>query len=128
MGPLFKNVGVTLKQETKTPYFGAALSQRDQGLVISQNPRRGGPAYIAGLDLGDIIVGINETVLDENQKLSELFSNYTVGDKLNITFSRFGKERTTTVVLGPNPAYRISLDASASKNQLFHRKDWLKHD
>ena len=94
--PLFKSVGVLVKQEATNPFFGASVSTKDDGTaVIDRNVTLDGPAYMAGL-----------------------------------SFKRFGKEKTTSLILRTNPSYSIHLiekdGLKPSKVILENRKAWLK--
>ncbi|MUH36537.1 M61 family peptidase [Zobellia amurskyensis] len=128
---LLNSVGVTLKQNSEEPYFGAAVSLNGDGHgEIKSNPKMDAPAYIAGLDKGDIITDINGSGFPDGQQFSTYIEKLKVGDTLKITFNRFGAVKKTTVILKPNPDYSLTLmekeDAKPSKKQLRQRTDWLK--
>lgn len=59
----------------------------------------GSPAQKAGLKEEDIILKINDTELGQGKSLVSVLSNFSVGDKVTITFLRDGKEAKTTAVL-----------------------------
>lgn len=122
---LFAAVGVDLKQEAKTPYFGARVSNNQ----ISNEPSIGGPAYKAGLDIRDQIIAVNNKKVDTKNTFNSLLEKYQPGDKITIRFTRFGNEKTTTVLLGKNPRYTIETYEKAGKEttdkQLKSRTAWL---
>ena len=62
-----------------------------------------GPAYDAGIRLGDIIIKINQTpVVDVKDWLTKLWSLKS-GDEAIVTYVREGKSYETSVVLGSRP-------------------------
>ncbi|MGP1992023.1 M61 family metallopeptidase [Zobellia laminariae] len=128
---LLNSVGVTLKQNSEEPYFGAAVSLDGDGHgEIQSNPKMGTSAYDAGLDKGDIITNINGSGFPDGQQFSTYIQKLKVGDTLKLSFNRFGVERNTNVILKANPDYRLLLTEKEgdkpSKKQLRQRADWLK--
>ena len=59
-----------------------------------------GPAQKAGLLKDDIINKINDTKITVASSLSEMIRAMKVGNKVNITYSREGKIKTTSALLG----------------------------
>lgn len=128
---LFKSVGVELIQQEATPYLGATLVGNGDGTAtIKDNTSKGSPAYIAGLDKGDIINTINGMPFPEGGDFFEFIRQYKIGDSLDITYNRFGEEGETRLTLGMNPIYTIQLQeengASLSAEILKKRDEWLK--
>ena len=60
---------------------------------------KGSPADKAGLQENDIILTINAIKLDQHNELSEVVQNCAVGDTIEMTFLRAGKERQTKTKL-----------------------------
>jgi predicted metalloprotease with PDZ domain len=132
-GPLFATVGVVLKQALDQPYFGASVNVNQFGAgIIQRNTPIGGPAYMAGLDSGDVITAINNLPLTAAQPFNNLMDRFKVGDTLKVAYTRYGVPRSTTVVLTGNPAYSIHLmekdGGQPGKQVLKNRKAWLKLD
>ncbi|CAM4126209.1 M61 family metallopeptidase [Zobellia nedashkovskayae] len=128
---LLNSVGVTLKQNSEQPYFGAAVSLDGDGHgEIQSNPKMESPAYISVLDKGDVITDINGNGFPDGQQFSAYIEKLKIGDTLKITFERFGVEKHTTLILKANPDYHLFLtekDGKApSKKQLHKRNNWLK--
>lgn len=129
---LFKTVGVSLSQNKEAAYFGAAVSITDDfNGKIRSNTKIGSPAYIAGLDKGDIITAINGDKFPNGIQFNKFIENeFKPNDNLTITFLRDGMERKTEVTLTANPNYTISLieknEEAPSKKVLKARKEWLK--
>lgn len=130
---LLKSVGAVLKQNSEIPYFGASATLDGDGNgEITSNPKIGSPAYEAGLDKGDVITAINGADFPDGKQFGAYIEAFKVGDVLEISFERFGKQKNTSVALKPSPAYFIELmekeGGKPSKKELQKRKEWLKID
>lgn len=79
-------------------YLAPPVSGSGQPAVLS-----GSPADKAGLKEKDIIVRINDTPIDENNSLTSVLGRLSVGDKVNITVVRDGKEQTVQANLEAAP-------------------------
>ncbi len=128
---LFSTVGVILKQANEMPYFGATVSVTENGLgKVLRNTQIDSPAYKAGLENGDDIVAINKIPINSNQPFVDFIKQFKVGDTLEVTFTRFGTERVTNVILEGNPSYSMILmekeGQKPTKRMLQQRKLWLK--
>jgi len=53
----------------------------------------------AGIEVGDVIVAVNDVAIRTSGALQEQISKYRPGDKVKITVNRLGKEETYTVEL-----------------------------
>ena len=81
----------------------------DRGVMIA-DVERDSPAGRSGLQgtiidrfrrmsrLGDIIVQVDRTEVNNNEDLYKILDNYSVGDTVKISFIRNGKERMQTQV------------------------------
>lgn len=128
---LLKTVGVTIRQHSERPFFGADMELDGDGNgVIKSNTQIGTPAYASGLDKGDVITAINGSAFPTDRKFSTYLETFKVGDTLKIDYERDGISRSTSVVLKPDPEYSIELmenkESAPSKKQLSQRKEWLK--
>lgn len=128
---LFSSFGVKINQNMEISYLGitAALDGDGNG-EVQTNPQMGSPAYKAGLDKGDIIMAINDNPFPDGESFDAFMKKFKVEDSLSIRFNRFGIEKTTEVILEPDPTYTIFLaekeGAKPSKEVLAKRKQWLK--
>tara|TARA_R110001583_G_scaffold40690_3_gene129720 strand:- start:2923 stop:4686 length:1764 start_codon:yes stop_codon:yes gene_type:complete len=130
---LLASVGVELKQDTESPYFGEAVSINNAfNGEIQRNTIIGSPAYVAGLDKGDIITAINQQPFPNGLRFDDFIEQYKVGDELAIDFLRFGESKSTKVVLAPDPSYSIGLIEKSGEKPtdkvLKNRSDWLKRE
>ena len=85
---------------------------------------KAGPAYVAGLNVGDEIVQVNQT---EFAGLDKLTADKKVGDVVSFRVKRDGLERTfeLTIVQTPLKAFAIQSVESPTATQLALRKKWL---
>ena len=77
---------------------------RDLGLDISQGVYvdsllRDGSAYDSGLDVGDVIVKVDDIAVKSSPELQEQIGRHRPGDKVKVTINRKGKERDIYVTL-----------------------------
>jgi S1-C subfamily serine protease len=68
------------------------------GIYIT-NLVKNGAAAQAGIQVGDQIRKINDVGINSASELQEQLSNYRPGDKVNVTVSRNGVEKTVNVTL-----------------------------
>lgn len=124
--PLFKKVGVVLKQDSKNVFFGASTSNG----AVRNNPQIGSPAYKAGLNSGDKILAIDTHVVGNRNSVNAILKNYKIGDVITIKFSRFNQLRTVKTTLIKDPRYTImsyeKAGLEATPEMLKNRKDWLE--
>jgi serine protease Do len=59
----------------------------------------GGAAGEAGIEVGDIIIAVNEVNVDRTSELQEQIARYRPGDRVNVRVNREGKEETISLVL-----------------------------
>ncbi|RPG30056.1 MAG: M61 family peptidase [Muricauda sp. TMED12] len=129
---LMESVGVVLEQPEASAYFGAyvSMSADKSGYMILRNTKMDSPAYKAGLDNGDVILSINDKAFAEDQSFDDYLKQFDLGEPLQVKFKRYGKEKTTEMVLAPSPDYAFSLmedkEQQPSEKMLEERKEWLK--
>jgi membrane-associated protease RseP (regulator of RpoE activity) len=63
----------------------------------------GMPAEQAGLRVGDVIVAIDRTPIDQIHPLDEVIAQYEPNDRITLRFQRRGEERSVRVILGAHP-------------------------
>jgi serine protease Do len=90
----------TAKQEGLSSSGGALVrGSSDESAV-----RAGSPAAKAGIKEEDIIKKVNSQQIDADHMLGDVINEYNVGDTVNLTIDRGGKEITLKVTLGKRPA------------------------
>ncbi len=77
---------------------GALIAKNSRGIAV----RKGSLADLAGLEEGDIIISVNNLDIDKNNDLSDIISEYNIGDELLLVFERDGEENSTTITLNKN--------------------------
>lgn len=113
--------GVLKTGELKRPYIGVRYVTLTDDVAYSYdlNTKRGAyvlpggngepavipesPAAKAGLREKDIIVKVNKDAVDEDHSLVSLVGQYRVGEEVELTIVRDGKEQTVKVTLEENP-------------------------
>jgi S1-C subfamily serine protease len=63
----------------------------------------GSPAEAAGVQVGDIIAGVDGTPIDANHRLADVVSRYQPGDRVKLKVWRAGNVKSVTATLGENP-------------------------
>jgi membrane-associated protease RseP (regulator of RpoE activity) len=90
--------------ETEVPAFPEMPSPGPgAALIVSVAP--GSPAERAGLQPGDMILGVGEDPigLQEGESLEARLAQYAPGDSADLQILRNGRKITVSVVLGRNP-------------------------
>lgn len=127
--------GLTLVDDAATgkeAYLGAVTVLKD-GKIMVTNISRQSPAWIAGLNVNDEILAIDNYRINNvaDPRLSEVdkfISGRKAGDKIKITLSRDGMIREVEVLLSRNPnrKFRIASLPQPTAEQLAVRKRWLR--
>lgn len=99
LGVRYVTITPSLAKEEKLSVKQGAYLRADQGSAIISNS----PASRAGLEDGDIIVKVDDREVDRRNPLSSLLSLYSVGDTVELTVLRDGKEQPLKATL---EAYR----------------------
>jgi predicted metalloprotease with PDZ domain len=119
---LFSKFGYTwtdANQGKSIPYAGfSAASNRVTSIY------KNGPAFIAGLNVGDEIVSVNQANF---AGLDKLMADKKVGDQLQFLIKRDGLERSFELKLEQTTlkAFEIQSVASPTEAQMTLRKKWL---
>jgi len=82
-------------------FLGISLEQADPPEIagFAENS----PGEKAGLKTGDVIIKVKRKTIGSVQDLLELMQKTRPGDRVSVTVTRDGKERTVTVTLGTRP-------------------------
>lgn len=104
LGPIIKVFGGLMGIQANfntTPrgYFGVSLAEGKGGLVV-QDVWAQGPADLAGLKKGDLITSLKSGEITNPEALHKLTAKMKAGDRIVLTISRGGEQKTVTVELG----------------------------
>jgi predicted metalloprotease with PDZ domain len=100
------------------------------GIVISQAPDFGSPAYQAGLDIGDDVKEVDGARVSSADELFAVFGRHRIGDTLAVAFvDRSGVSRSTQLTLADDLAFELapveSRGGTPSAAQQAFRDRWL---
>lgn len=95
LGVNYLDLSLLTKENNK--YKKGALIYKDSNSI---SVIKNSPADLAGLKEGDIIVGVDNTEINENNNLTDVIQNYLDGDKINIVYLRAGERKKIEVELG----------------------------
>lgn len=122
---LFKSVGLRLDRNETKPYLGLNVSSSDDGLKVSRATSKGTPAYLAGLNEGDLITMLNGQSITAKEDFTTFTNALKVGATVEIVFERFGEEKKTVITVTSDPSYTISIDEKVKGAAKRAQKDWL---
>lgn len=94
-------LGVATQPVRLSAALRTALSQRSGALVLDTEPN--GPAQAAGLGLGDVIVGLDQTPVRGPRELSAALAD-KIGATVSLRIVRAGKVETLSVTVGERGA------------------------
>ncbi|HLL32660.1 MAG TPA: trypsin-like peptidase domain-containing protein [Streptomyces sp.] len=94
--PVYAKIGASVSLEDTTD--GAKIT--DTGAGGSEPVEPGGPADKAGLQPGDVITKLDDTVIDSGPTLIGEIWTHKPGDKVTVTYERSGKTHTVELTLG----------------------------
>ena len=72
--------------------------RQGEGVLVDSVPR-GGAAYSAGVERGDLVTKINGVKVVTGPEMVEQVTRYKPGDKVTLTYLRDGKENTVSLTL-----------------------------
>ncbi len=89
--------------EDVTPDLAAAAgTQRSDGAIVTQ-VRPGSPAERAGIRTGDVVVALNGQPIHSASQLGSRIDLAQVGERVQLTLERNGRQRTVAAVVAPVP-------------------------
>jgi serine protease Do len=106
---LVKSGGVTrgyigVGIQSITPDLAKAMKlDKDQGALVSELVE-GGPAALAGIQRGDVIVAFNGEPVQDSHALPALVAKTPIGEKVTVTLQRQGKTQEVPVTVGELPS------------------------
>ncbi len=105
-------------------WFGATSEIKDGKYMIARIVE-GSPAFTAGLNVGDELIGIDDFRLSET--VDERLKQYKVGDQIQALISRRGKLVELTVALAAKPpqTWKLELLKTPTQQQTESLSSWL---
>jgi len=100
VGVRYVSITADIADELKLPVKEGALVR---GSATDPAVIPGSPAANAGIKNGDIIMQVNDTKIALGKGLASLLSQYSPGDKVEVTLLRDGKEQKLHVTLAEYP-------------------------
>lgn len=99
IGVQYIMLNADVAEELDTSEKSGALISTDEGSVVA-----GSPAEKAGLKGGDVITKVNNITLNEALSLASAVGRFKVGDTVELTVIRDGKEQKIKVTLAEAPS------------------------
>jgi tetratricopeptide (TPR) repeat protein len=96
---MMKRTPPTMQPAQDGPYMGVAFGNANDGVLL-QVVRRDGPAYRAGLHVGDVLVAVDGTQTRDEPTFLEVFNAHKPGDTLTFKLRRNGTYLELSMVLG----------------------------
>jgi len=102
-------------------------TRNDAGRLVVTEVRRGAPAYVAGLNVDDEIIAIDDFRVRADQLIQRLDA-YRPGDGVTLLVARRDRLMRLPVTVGEEPPrrWRLELHPSATEAQREQRARWLQ--
>jgi predicted metalloprotease with PDZ domain len=125
----FAHAGIRVekKTDTETAWLGATLARGESGWPSIAQMVPGGPAQAAGLDRGDLIMGVDGKATAFADFL-KLLGTKKPGDSLQLRVRHLNSISEITVQLGhnPNPTYTLKLMENPGDLQKRIYESWIR--
>ena len=108
-------LGVAIQEVT--PALAKSFGLKEPTGALVAEVTKDGPADQAGLERGDIITSFNGTPVKDSRELPTLVAQTPVGEKVDVTVLRGGKEKTVTVKLGQLPESQAEAEQSEESKE-----------
>ncbi len=103
-GDTARRVAADLIQDGSVEHAYLGVSLPNDGAAELNDVVNGGPADRAGLQAGDEVTAVDGKAIESGDELRAAIDAKRPGDKLTLTITRSGDERTVEVTLGERPA------------------------
>lgn len=94
--------------ELWSQYYGVP-----QGFIV-RNVESGSAAEKAGIQVGDIVIGINDTTITSISEFNKIKAKYKAGDKITITLYRQGNKKNVEATLDEDTSSAQSNDSQST--------------
>ena len=97
-------IGATIQNFTTEMAEASGLGDQKGAIVSDLTP--GGPSQRAGLEVGDVVVGVNGVPVKSSTDLTRQVARAHAGDMIRLDVIRDGKKRTVEIRSGVRPSER----------------------
>jgi predicted metalloprotease with PDZ domain len=124
---LLAKAGYELKKSGEgKPSIGFSFNSSDQNrAVIAGNTIKGSAAYIAGLDINDEIIKLDNTAVHNNTELGNFLQDKKPGDRITVTYKHRGNEKTTALVLKEQNLVTLADKGADTEEAKRIRENWF---
>lgn len=124
---LFASVGVNFgKANPGKASLGTNIRIENGVGELRSNAIKGSPVYDAGIESTDEILSIAGIRLSSVNDVDEILKKYAPGDEVEITFLRWGEQKSAMVILSEDASFKTAINENASRSQQNKRAAWLK--
>src|SRR5262249_7485709 len=113
------------EDESKKAWLGIDV-KADGGRLFVSTVKRGSPAFVAGINVGDELLAIGDLRIPADQWAKRI-AMYRPDETVSILISRRERLFRLYAKLGvePRSRWKLGIDPSATNIQIQHRKSWL---
>ena len=105
---LLLNAGFVLRKASPgKAYAGFGRLNAVNGKVVLPQTLIGSPAYLSGLDVGNIILTMDGKTITDISEIDAITAAHQPGDTISITYLYRGEQKTTQLTFAENPALEI---------------------
>ncbi|SHG80388.1 M61 family metallopeptidase [Pedobacter caeni] len=105
------------------------LQFTDGKATIAGNTSIGSPAYVAGLDIGDVLLSIDDTPVKDQKGLGEIMNKYQPGTIVTVQYSHRGMQQSCKLTLAESPYLEVvpieKTGSELSPAMVTFRAQWL---
>ncbi len=94
-------IGVQIQPVTQEIADSLGLKKAEGALVAE--PQADGPAAKAGIESGDVIIGVNDTPVKDARELARTIGGFAPGNTVKLNIIHKGKEKVANLTLGQLP-------------------------
>lgn len=122
---VFAKAGLTLSVAREAASLQARTAAKEGGIAL-EDVRYDGAAQLAGLQAGDRIVALDGLQASESL-LARLERKYRPGDRVQVQYVRQNQLRETTLTMGGDRTYALSMVEQPTPLQASIATGWLRH-